>query len=84
LSLHPGVTGRKSLEPLAVTPRQACTLLSIGNTRLYELIGTGQLDSYLEGRARRITMESIQRRVALKLAEAGAASPRREEEEAGE
>ena len=73
-SLHPGVTGRESLEPLAVTPRQACTLLSIGNTRLYELIGTGQLDSYLEGRARRITMESIQRRVARLVVEAGAKS----------
>lgn len=49
-------------------------LLSIGNTRLYELIRTGELDSYLEGRARRITMESIQRRVARKLDETAAAS----------
>ena len=44
-------------------------LLSIGNTHLYELISTGELDSYLEGRARRITVESIQRRVARLVAE---------------
>jgi excisionase family DNA binding protein len=70
-SLHPEVTCSK---PLAVTPSQACMLLSIGNTHLYELIRTGELDSYLEGRARRITMESIERRVARLLVEAGAKS----------
>jgi hypothetical protein len=43
---HPGVTGRRPgdrdrlIEPLAVSPRQACLLLGIGNTRLYELIMT--------------------------------------------
>jgi excisionase family DNA binding protein len=74
-SLHPGVTGRN---PLAVTPRQTCMLLSIGNTHLYELIRTGELDSYLEGRARRITMESIQRRVARLVAENAAKSSQRQ------
>ena len=49
-------------------------LLSIGNTHLYELIRTGELDSYLEGRARRISMESIEQRVAHLLVEAGAKS----------
>jgi hypothetical protein len=43
--LHPGTTGRADLhlEPLAVTPRQACLLLRIGNTHLYELLGAGSL-----------------------------------------
>src|SRR6516164_314431 len=56
-SLHPGITGRADnhLEPLAVTPRQACVLLGVGNTRLYQLIRGGELESYLHGRARRIT-----------------------------
>jgi hypothetical protein len=58
-------------------------LLSIGNTHLYELIRTGELDSYLEGRGRRITMESIQRRVACLVAENAAARSRREEGERG-
>jgi excisionase family DNA binding protein len=64
---HPGVTGRagpQSLEPLAVSPRQACVLLGVGNTRLYELIRDGELVTYHEGRARRVTMESIHARVA--------------------
>jgi excisionase family DNA binding protein len=56
--------GGKDLEPLAVSPRQACLLLGIGNTRLYELIHDGELVTYHEGRARRITMESICARVA--------------------
>ncbi len=64
---HPDVTGRtgpQSLEPLAVSPRQACALLSVGNTRLYELIHDGEPVTYHEGRARRITTESIRARVA--------------------
>jgi excisionase family DNA binding protein len=62
---RPEPTGRRqNLEPLAVSPRQACLLLGIGNTRLYELIGNGELVSYHEGRSRRITMESIRARVA--------------------
>jgi putative DNA primase/helicase len=88
-SLHPGITGRRSgvadhqFEPLAVSPRQACLLLGIGNTRLYQLIGNGELETYRDGRARRITLESIRRRVARLLAAAGATgdiegpSPRR-------
>jgi excisionase family DNA binding protein len=65
-SFHPGVTGCADLhlEPLAVSPRKACLLLGVGNTRLYQLIGNGELDAYREGRARRITLESIRRRVA--------------------
>src|SRR6516162_3530059 len=83
---NPGVMARGSgqLEPLAVSPRQACLLLGVGNTRLYQLIGNGELQSYREGRARRITLESIRGRVARKLADeraigAGAklAAPRR-------
>jgi excisionase family DNA binding protein len=75
-SIHPGVTGRRpddQFEPLAVSPREACVLLNIGNTRLYELIGKGDLDSYKDGASRKITMESIRRRVARKLDAARAA-----------
>lgn len=53
-----------SVEPLAVSPRQACVLLGIGNTRLYALIAAGELHSYNEGRARRVTMASIRDRVS--------------------
>jgi excisionase family DNA binding protein len=55
-------------DPLVVTPRVACRLLSLGNTRIYELIRNGELDSYVDGRrARRITMASIRRYIARHL-----------------
>ena len=57
-----------NIDPLVVTPRVACRLLSLGNTRVYELIGNGELDSYVDGqRARRITMASIRRYIARHL-----------------
>jgi excisionase family DNA binding protein len=52
------------LSHLRFSPRQACLLLGVGNTRLYQLIGAGELEAYHEGRARRITMRSIRERVA--------------------
>jgi excisionase family DNA binding protein len=85
-TIHPVITGcgvvGGQLEPMAVTPRQACTLLNVGNTRLYELIAAGELETYHEGRARRITMGSIRNRIARLLAAATSAdakttSPRR-------
>ena len=72
--VHPAGTdcGRcdreRLIEPLAVSPRQACLLLGIGNTRLYELIRERELVTYHEGRARRITMESIHAHVARLIA----------------
>jgi excisionase family DNA binding protein len=68
LARHLGQT----FEPFAVSPRQACLLLGIGNTRLYQLIGNGELETYLDGRSRRITMESIRCRITQLLAAAGA------------
>jgi len=56
--------GGRDVEPLAVAPRKACALLDIGNTRLYQLLAAGELVSYHEGRARRITMASIRARIA--------------------
>jgi hypothetical protein len=65
--------------PLVVSPRVACVMLNIGTTRLYQLIGAGELDSYLDGRVRRITIDSIRRRIARLLAASAHASepPRR-------
>ena len=71
--VRPEVTGRAvgdNLEPLAVSPRQACLLLGVGNTYLYELLRKHELESYWEGRARKITMQSIRARYARPLAAA--------------
>ena len=59
-------TSRHS-DALIVKPRTACRLLSVGNTRLYELINTGQLDSFLDGRSRKITVASIERYISRRL-----------------
>jgi len=56
-------------EPLVVSPRRTCLILGIGTTKLYELLNSGELDSYCEGKARRITMSSIRRRIDRLIAE---------------
>ena len=73
-------TGLSDAERLVVSPRVACIMLGIGITYLYQLIGERELDSYLDGRVRRITVASIHRRIARHLAASGHASeppPRR-------
>ena len=67
------------LEPLAVSPREACRLLGIKNTRFYQLLAAGELETYRDGRMRRVTMRSIRARIARLLAAEGAtgAAPRR-------
>jgi hypothetical protein len=59
-------------ERLLVRPRRACHLLDCGITRLYELLNRGELESFLDGRSRKITVESIQRYIAKRLAAAQA------------
>jgi hypothetical protein len=76
-SLHSGVAGRASgddLEPLAVSPRQTRRLLNIGNTYLYKLLNNGELESYWEGRSRKVTMQSIRARHERQLAAARGAA----------
>jgi excisionase family DNA binding protein len=66
-------------EPLVVKPGRACFLLNCGNTRCYELIATGELESYLDGRSRKITVASIRSYIARRLAESsgtGGSAPR--------
>lgn len=53
--------------PLVVAPREACRMLSIGLTRLYELLHDGDLESYRDGGSRRITVASIQAYVERQL-----------------
>jgi hypothetical protein len=70
-------------ERLVVSPRRARYLLDVGNTRLYELLAANELDSFLDGRSRKITVESIHRYISRRLSSdrtlvrAAAHSPRR-------
>ena len=56
-------------EALVVKPKVAWKMLACSNTRGYELLAAGELDSYLEGRSRKITVDSILRYVARRLAD---------------
>jgi hypothetical protein len=64
-----------SIQPLLVKPKVAWKLLGCGNTRGYELLGSGELDSFLDGGSRKITMESIHRYIQRKLEEGSSLRP---------
>ena len=59
------------LEPLVVKPKVAWKMLACGNTRGYELLAAGELESYKEGRSRKITVASIKALIARRLAAGG-------------
>lgn len=54
--------------PLVATPNQAMKALMVSRSTLYGLINNGELDSYTEGRSRRITVKSISAYVDRRLA----------------
>ena len=53
---------------LLVKPKVAWKMLACSNTRGYELIAAGQLESFRDGRSRKITVASIHRFIARRLA----------------
>ena len=61
-------TGLSDDERLVVCPRRARYMLDCGNTRLYELLKNNELESYLDGRSRKIIVASIHRFIARRLA----------------
>jgi len=62
-------------EPLAVSPRGAALRLNCGITRIYELIGLGELVSYKDGAARKVTVKSIHDRVERLIGAQGPDAP---------
>jgi hypothetical protein len=58
-------------EPLVVRPATAWAMLECGHSHLYDLIATGELDSFLDGAARKITVASIKAYIARQLAKSG-------------
>jgi hypothetical protein len=67
-------TGIGELGPLVVKPKVAWKLLACSNTRGYELIAAGELESFRDGRSRKITVASIHRLIARRLAAEKAAT----------
>jgi excisionase family DNA binding protein len=61
-------------KPIGLPPKAAWKKLGCSNAKGYELLAAGELNSYTIGRARRITLESIDRYVARHLSRSTAAS----------
>jgi hypothetical protein len=58
------------IQPLAVKTRDAWTMLGCSNAHGYKLIAEGQIDSYLNGRIRLVTVASVQAYVEKQVAAA--------------
>ena len=73
------MTSTETIEPLAVRPKAAWRMLGCGNSHGYELLARGELESFTDGAARKITVDSIKRYIARRLAKSGKVrkSPRR-------
>jgi excisionase family DNA binding protein len=54
--------------PLVASPNQAMRAIQVSRKKLYELINTGELESYTEGKSRRITIRSINEYIERRLA----------------
>jgi hypothetical protein len=61
-----------NVRPLVVGTAEARRLGGWGKTTIFKLIAAGELESYLDGRVRRITIGSIEARIHRKLQEARA------------
>jgi hypothetical protein len=57
-----------NIEPLTVSPKVAWRMLGCSHRIGYELINRGDLQSYLEGKSRRIVTASIKRYIERRLA----------------
>jgi hypothetical protein len=60
-------------EPLVVAPKKAFDMIGVGNTKGYELLNSGEIESITIGRARRVIVPSLKAYVARRLAEQEAA-----------
>jgi hypothetical protein len=71
-TIHPGAGPTIGPQPPLVRPRTAWLMLGCGNAHGYALLNAGELESFMDGRARKITVDSIHRYIARMIA---AASP---------
>ncbi|WP_233548484.1 helix-turn-helix domain-containing protein [Aurantiacibacter zhengii] len=55
------------MEPLALPPKEAFAAIGVGVTKGYELIASGDLQTFKVGRATRVTTESIRAYVARQI-----------------
>jgi excisionase family DNA binding protein len=62
------------IDALAVPAKKAAPAIGVGMTRLYELIKAGEIESYRDGKARKIVVASlkayVQRQIVAEAAKA--------------
>jgi hypothetical protein len=61
------MSDQPSVTPLVVRPKQAWLMLGCSHDSGYKLLERGELDTYLDGGARKITVASIKRYIARQL-----------------
>ena len=57
-----------NIEPLVVKPQEAWRLLRCSNTYGYALLASGSLESFKDGKSRKITVSSIKAYIDRQLA----------------
>jgi excisionase family DNA binding protein len=62
------ISGIPEAEALAVSPKAACRMLACSLTRLYELLNSNEIQSYRDGKSRRILVASLKSYVARQCA----------------
>jgi excisionase family DNA binding protein len=72
-------TVRQQPAKLLLTPEEAAAMLSVGRTRVYELIANGELAAIRIGRSRRIPVLVLERFVRQLLEDASGTSGERNE-----
>jgi excisionase family DNA binding protein len=55
------------MEPLLLTVEEAAKVMSLGRTRIYDLIASHELESLKVGKSRRIVAKSIERFIERNL-----------------
>lgn len=56
------------MEVLAIAPKDAFAAIGVGVTKGYELINSGELESFKVGRSTRVTTDSVKAYVERRLA----------------
>jgi hypothetical protein len=74
-ALLSGASSLDQEEPLVVSPRRAWRMLDCGNTRGYGLIAAGELETFKDGKSRKITVASIKAYIARQIERQRAAAP---------
>src|SRR5450631_3554803 len=55
------------IEIISISPKNARKVIGCGNTRFYELLNSGEIQSYTDGRSRKVLVASLRDYVARQL-----------------